>query len=239
MPSVVLSASELRVSYGAHEVLHGIDFNLRAGEICGIIGPNGAGKTTLLKSLYGLLKPTTGAVKYLGQDITSTNARARLQKGISYVPQERSVFPNLTVTENLELALTSLPERRTGDQAARQMELVLELFPRLRERRLQLAGTMSGGEQRMVAISIGLMAQPRVLMLDEPTTGLAPQVVHLLMSVIKRLNQEHGIATIIVEQNVLSMIKIADRIQIVKGGHGSEFGGSPLNLTQQQLLEFL
>lgn len=239
MSSVILSSSQLRVGYGSHEVLHGLDFSLRAGEICGVIGPNGAGKTTLLRSLYGLLKPSAGVVKFLGEDITRTNARARLVKGISYVPQERSVFPNLTVMENLELALTSLPDRRTGDQAARQMEFVLDLFPRLRERRLQLAGTMSGGEQRMVAISIGLMAQPRILMLDEPTTGLAPQVVHLLMSVIRRLNQDHGIATIIVEQNVLSMIKIADRIQIVKGGIGSELEGSPQVLTQQQLLEFL
>ncbi len=239
MSSIVLSASQLRIGYGSHQVLHDLDFTLRAGEICGVIGPNGAGKTTLLRSLYGLLKPSAGAIKFLGEDITAANSRAHLEKGISYVPQERSVFPNLTVIENLELALTSLPERRTGDQAAKQMEFLFDLFPRLRERRFQLAGTMSGGEQRMVAISIGLMARPRVLMLDEPTTGLAPQVVHLLMNIIKRLNQDHGIATIIVEQNVLSMIKIADRIQIVKSGRGSEFVGSPQNLTQQQLLEFL
>ena len=157
---------------------------------------------------------------------------------ISYVPQERSVFPNLTVTENLDLAVDALPaSRQTGREV--QKELVLELFPRLKERSQQLAGTMSGGEQRMVAISIGLMSQPRVLMLDEPTTGLAPQIVHNLMDVIKRLNRDCGIATVIVEQNILSTAKIADRIYIVKDGRGSEFQGSPSQLTKQQIMECL
>lgn len=239
MKPAILSASKLRVSYRSQEVLHDLDIALSRGEICGIIGPNGAGKSTLLKSLYGLLKPKSGSVIFDGQDITSIAPRRRLQMGISYVPQERSVFPNLSVTENLELALTSLPDRRSGTQQADQKEFLFDLFPRLRERRLQLVGTMSGGEQRMVAISIGLMARPRVLMLDEPTTGLAPIVVHQLMEVIKRLNVDRGISTIIVEQNVLSMLKIADRVQIIKNGSGKEFEGSPRDFTQQQILASL
>jgi branched-chain amino acid transport system ATP-binding protein len=236
---VILSASMLRVGYRSQEVLHDLDIALRRGEICGIIGPNGAGKSTLLKSFYGLLKPKSGSITFDGEDITGVAPRARLQMGISYVPQERSVFPNLSVTENLELALTSLPDRRSGNQEAEQREFLFDLFPRLRERRLQLVGTMSGGEQRMVAISIGLMARPRVLMLDEPTTGLAPKVVHQLMDVIKRLNVDHSISTIIVEQNVLSMLKIADRVHIIKNGRGKEFEGSPRDFTQQQILASL
>jgi branched-chain amino acid transport system ATP-binding protein len=234
----ILSATRLSVSYGSQAVLRDIDFSLEPTEICGIIGPNGAGKTTLLRSLYGLLRARSGRICVEGHDITEKGVRERLERRISYVPQERSVFPNLTVTENLDLAVDALPaSRQTGREV--QKELVLELFPRLKERSLQLAGTMSGGEQRMVAISIGLMSQPRVLLLDEPTTGLAPQIVHNLMDVIKRLNRDCGIATVIVEQNILSTAKIADRIYIVKDGRGSEFQGSPNQLTKQQIMECL
>lgn len=234
----ILSASGLSVAYGSQMVLHDLDFALEATEICGVIGPNGAGKTTLLKSLYGLLRPSRGRIVFDGQDITATGVRERLERRVSYVPQERSIFPNLSVSENLDLATDASPAARQVKRAA-QKDLIFDLFPRLRERRLQLAGTMSGGEQRMVAISIGLMSEPRVLMLDEPTTGLAPQIVHNLMGVIKRLNQECGIATIIVEQNIISTAKIADRIYIVKEGRGSDFQGSPQQLTKQQIIECL
>lgn len=237
MGESILSSTNLCVSYGSQAVLTDLDFELAAGEICGIIGPNGAGKTTLLKSLYGLLKPSSGQIVFDGRDITATGVRERLKRRVSYVPQERSVFPNLTVSENLDLATDALPGSRHENRA--QKELVFELFPRLKERRLQLAGTMSGGEQRMVAISIGLMSQPRVLMLDEPTTGLAPQVVHTLMSVIKHLNQSCAISTIIVEQNIVSTAKIADRIYIIKDGRGSKFEASPRQLTKQQIMECL
>lgn len=238
MTESILSASGLNVAYGSQMVLRELDFALQATEICGVIGPNGAGKTTLLKSLYGLLGPRSGRIAFDGQDITATGVKERLERRVSYVPQERSIFPNLSVSENLDLATDALPAGRQVKRAV-QKNLIFDLFPRLRERRLQLAGTMSGGEQRMVAISIGLMSEPRVLMLDEPTTGLAPQIVHNLMGVIKRLNKECGIATIIVEQNIISTAKIADRIYIVKEGRGSDFQGSPQHLTKQQIMECL
>jgi branched-chain amino acid transport system ATP-binding protein len=236
--NAVLSAERLNVGYGPQRVLFDLEFKLGEKEICGVIGPNGAGKSTLLKALYGLIKSQSGKVSFQSDDLTSTSVRARIERGISFVPQERSVFPNLTVEENLNLALDSLPSGRSVDRAER-IGLAFSLFPRLKERRQQLAGTMSGGEQRMVAISIGLMPQPKVLMLDEPTTGLAPQVVHNLMDVIKKLNKEFGIATIVVEQNILSTAKIADRMYILKSGRGSSFEGCPQQLTKQQILECL
>lgn len=238
MSGNLLSASRASTGYGSQQVLFDVDFAVKQGEVCGIIGPNGAGKSTLLKALYGVLKLRGGAIYFEDEDLSSAGIVRRIQKGVSYVPQERSVFPNLTVEENLGLVIDSLPKGVRVDRDER-VNLAYGLFPRLKERRQQLAGTMSGGEQRMVAISIGLMPQPKVLLLDEPTTGLAPLVVHNLMSVVKRLNEEYGIATVIVEQNILSMAKIADRIFILKGGRGMSFDGSPQQLTKQQILECL
>lgn len=238
MNNAILSAERLNVAYGPQRILFDVDFHLAENEICGVIGPNGAGKSTLLKSLYGLLKLESGTIGFMNEDLSVSGVRARIERGIAFVPQERSVFPNLTVEENLDLALDTLPSGRGMDRSER-IALAFDLFPRLKERRQQLAGTMSGGEQRMVAISIGLMPQPKVLMLDEPTTGLAPQVVHNLMDVIKRLNNEFGISTIVVEQNILSTAKIADRMYILKSGRGSSFEGSPQQLTKQQILECL
>jgi branched-chain amino acid transport system ATP-binding protein len=238
MSCSLLSASHLCAGYSTQQVLFDVDFSLAHGEVCGIIGPNGAGKSTLLRALYGLLRLRGGSVHFQGEDISTSDVLRRIQMGVSYVPQERSVFTNLTVEENLKLAIESLPKGVAVNRNER-VDLAYELFPRLKERRRQFAGTMSGGEQRMVAISIGLMPRPRLLMLDEPTTGLAPLVVHDLMNVVKRLNDEFGIATIIVEQNILSMAKIANRIFILKSGRGAEFIGSPQKLTKQQVLECL
>jgi branched-chain amino acid transport system ATP-binding protein len=237
MSDDILSATGIVTGYGLQTVLNDASFALVSRTICGVIGPNGAGKTTLLRSLFGLLPLAAGRVTFADQDITSLSPRERMRLGIAYVPQERSVFANLSVLENLEIAVTSF-----ADGAARfrrQIDVVYSLFPRLQERQRQLAGSMSGGEQRMVAIGIGLMASPRVLMLDEPTTGLAPRTVHQLMNAIKTLNVEHGISAIVVEQNILSMLKIVDSVQLVKDGRAKSYSGRPSDLTQQKLWEYL
>lgn len=238
MANYILSASSLNVSYGSQAVLYDLNFALCSDEVCGIIGPNGAGKTTLLRSLYGLVRPARGAILFDNHALPDGDVSARIARQMAYVPQERSVFPNLTVEENLDLAVTSLPQLRQLKREQQKL-IVYDLFPRLKERRHQFAGTMSGGEQRMVAVGIGLMMQPRVLLLDEPTTGLAPLVVHNLMDVIHRLNHDHGIATVIVEQNILSMAKIASRIYLIKEGRGSWIDGDPRELTNKQIMESL
>jgi len=238
MTNNILSASSLCVSFGSQDVLHDVNFTLSSNEVCGIIGPNGAGKTTLLKSLYGLVRPASGSIRFENHELSGGGVGDRIARQIAYVPQEQSVFPNLTVEENLDLAVTSLPPSRQA-RRDQQKSVVFDLFPRLRERRRQFAGTMSGGEQRMVAVGVGLMMQPRVLLLDEPTTGLAPLVVHNLMDVVHQLNRDHGIATVIVEQNILSMAKIASRIYLIKEGRGSSFDGDPQGLTKKQIMECL
>jgi branched-chain amino acid transport system ATP-binding protein len=234
----VISATDLRAGYGANLVLQGADFALRPGSICGIIGPNGAGKTTLLRSLYGLLRLQSGEVRYEGRDITRSSPAERLRAGIGYVPQERNVFPNLTVTENLELGLIAFAPAERARRMRGRLEKMFSLFPRLAERRGQLAGLMSGGEQRMVALAIGLMAEPRVLFLDEPTTGLAPLVVHQLMATIKDLKRD-GISAVVVEQNVLSLLAIADELYLVKGGRCARYEGDPRSLGQQKIWEYM
>lgn len=237
MSDDILSATGIVTGYGLQTVLYDASLALGSGTISGIIGPNGAGKTTLLRSLFGLLPLAAGRVMFEGKDITSLSPRDRMRLGIAYVPQERSVFSNLSVLENLEIAVTSFSDGPA--RFKRQIDVVYSLFPRLGERQGQLAGSMSGGEQRMVAIAIGLMACPRVLMLDEPTTGLAPQAVHQLTSAIKTLNIVHSISAIVVEQNILSMLKIVDSVQLVKDGRAKRYPGRPSDLTQQKLWEYL
>jgi branched-chain amino acid transport system ATP-binding protein len=235
---MILSATGLRSGYGANVVLQGADFALRAGSICGVIGPNGAGKTTLLRTLYGLLPALSGTVSYDQRDVTAASPAERLRGGLSYVPQERNVFPNLTVTENLELGLIAFPAVQRARLMSARLERVFGLFPRLAERRRQPAGLMSGGEQRMVAIGIGLMAEPRVLLLDEPTTGLAPLVLHQLMSTIQNLNRQ-GISSVVVEQNVISLLEIVDELYLVKGGRCTRYEGDPKSIGQQKIWEYM
>jgi branched-chain amino acid transport system ATP-binding protein len=237
MSNDLLIATGMTTGYGMQTVLRDVCFTLGNGSIGGIIGPNGAGKTTLLRSLSGLLPLTAGRVTFDGKDITSLSPRERMKLGIAYVPQERNVFANLSVLENLEIAVTSFIDPSV--RFRRQIDVVYSLFPLLRERQRQLAGSMSGGEQRMVAIAIGLMAAPRVLLLDEPTTGLAPKAVHHLMSAIKALNVDHGISAVVVEQNILSMLKIVDSVQLLKDGRAKSYPGRPSDLTQQKLWEYL
>ena len=235
----LLSAVDASSGYGANLVLQGGEFCLEKGKVCGVIGPNGAGKTTLLRTLYGLLPLRGGTVSFDGRDISRLSPRERLLLGISYVPQERNVFPNLSVAENLELALSALPAAERRKILSGRQDYCYALFPRLAERRTQPVGLMSGGEQRMVAISMGLMMRPRVLFLDEPTTGLAPAILHQLMQTIRGLNRSEGISTVIVEQNILSMLAIVDRLYLVKGGRYAPFQGDPAAIGNQKIWEYL
>ena len=237
MKEIFLKVSNVAAAYGQNEVLHNASLSLAKGQILGVIGPNGAGKTTLLRSILGLIALKAGRVEFDGENISMLSVRDRIVRGIACVPQERNVFANLSVLENLQIATSAISDTQADRE--RRIERVFALFSRLHERQRQLAGTMSGGEQRMLAIGIGLMTEPRLLLLDEPTTGLAPQVVHQLMSAIKMLNSEFGIAAIVVEQNILSLLKIAHAVMIVKSGHIVPHNGDPSDLANRNVWEFL
>jgi branched-chain amino acid transport system ATP-binding protein len=239
MPSMLIEASGLRGGYRGNDVLKGVSLAVEPGKICGMVGPNGAGKTTFLKAIYGLLPLREGRIILDGRDITTLPVRDRLALGLGYVPQEGNVFPNLSVAENLELAGTRLRNRDPGLKLRDRIDYVFSLFPVLAERRRQPAGLMSGGEQRMVAIGIGLIANPRVLMLDEPTTGLAPIFVHSLMKTIHSLSERENVAAIVVEQNIASLITIADSLIVLKEGRVLPQSISPSQLTNRKIWEYL
>ena len=211
----MLEIKDLFVSYGMMEVLHGISLTVEDRELVSVIGPNGAGKSTLIKTVMGLVKPTSGTVLYNGQDITRLPAHKRAGLGIGYVPEGRRVFAKLTVTENLRMGAYELKDKK---QIARNMERVFEIFPRLGERKDQLASTMSGGEQQMLAISRALMLSPRMLIIDEVSMGLMPIMVNTCFDVIKKLNDQ-GITILVVEQNANKALKVADRGYVLETGN--------------------
>ena len=211
----MLEIKDLFVSYGMMEVLHGISLEVADKELVSVIGPNGAGKSTLIKTVMGLVKPTSGAILYNGQDITHLPAHKRAGLGIGYVPEGRRVFAKLTVEENLRMGAYELKDKK---QIARNMERVYEIFPRLGERKAQLASTMSGGEQQMLAISRALMLSPQMLLIDEVSMGLMPIMVNTCFDVIKKLN-EQGITILVVEQNANKALKVADRGYVLETGN--------------------
>ena len=211
----MLEIKDLFVSYGMMEVLHGISLKVEDKELVSVIGPNGAGKSTLIKTVMGLVKPTSGAILYNGQDITHLPAHKRAGLGIGYVPEGRRVFAKLTVEENLRMGAYELKDKK---QIARNMERVYEIFPRLGERKAQIASTMSGGEQQMLAISRALMLSPRMLLIDEVSMGLMPIMVNTCFDVIKKLN-EQGITILVVEQNANKALKVADRGYVLETGN--------------------
>jgi branched-chain amino acid transport system ATP-binding protein len=235
----VINAEGVRTGYGGAEVLHGASLRLGEGEIVGLIGPNGAGKTSLLRAMAGLMRIDAGRIDVLGQDVSQSSTLDLRVAGLGYVPQERNVFPNLSVRENLETALRVAGTRARHVDIAERLQFVETLFPRLAERRAQHAGLMSGGEQRMVAVGMGLMLKPRVLLLDEPTTGLAPLIVHELMRTIQRFRQTEGISIILVEQNIASLLRVVDRVYVMKDGVCRQFDGEPSDLGRQNIWEYL
>jgi branched-chain amino acid transport system ATP-binding protein len=211
----LLVVEGLRVGYGKVEVLHGIDLSVAPGEIVALLGSNGAGKTTTLRALSGLEPVRGGQVALGGESLNGVKAHRITALGLAHVPERRRLFSPLTVEENLRLGGYLI-----RDQAAelkRRMEAMYALFPRLAERRLQLAGTLSGGEQQMVAIARALMLQPRLLVLDEPSMGLAPLIVRSIFGIVKRLRDE-GMAVLLVEQNARQTLRIADRAYVLESG---------------------
>lgn len=211
---VLLLADGLTAGYGKMLILHGVTLEVRAGEIVTVIGPNGAGKSTAFKTIVGFLRPQSGRVRFDGEDITGLRPDQVLPRGLAYVPQGRVVFPQMTVLENLEMG-AYIERDRARIRAA--LERVYGLLPILAERRGQKAGTMSGGEQQMVAIARALVSGPQLLLLDEPSTGLMPAAVERLAAVIQRLNQT-GISVLLVEEKVPLALALASRVFVLDVG---------------------
>ena len=211
----MLEVQDLYVSYGMMEVLHGVDINVQNGELISVIGPNGAGKTTLIKTIMGLVKPKSGKILYDGQDITHLPAHKRAGLGIGYVPEGRHVFGRLTVEENLTIGAYSSSDK---EKLKKNIDMVYEIFPRLAERKGQLARTMSGGEQQMLAIGRALTLSPRLLLIDEVSMGLMPIMVNTCFKVIHDLNKR-GITVLVVEQNANKALKVADRGYVLETGN--------------------
>ncbi len=209
----VLEVAGLKAGYGGVEVLRGIDLAVGTGEIVAVLGSNGVGKTTLNKVLSGVLPARAGQITFEGRRLDGVDAAAIVEAGLIQVPEGRKIFPNLDIQENLELG----SYRRARKNRARNLERVYETFPRLRERRTQAAGTLSGGEQQMLAIGRGMMAEPRLLILDEPSLGLSPLLVEEMFTLIRRLNAD-GMPIMLVEQNVVQSLEIASRAYIVENG---------------------
>ncbi len=209
----MLEVKDLVAGYGLTRVLEGVSLEVKAGEIVAVLGSNGAGKTTLNMTISGLVKPRAGEVLFDGQRITGLSPAQVMERGLIQVPEGRKIFPNLTVRENLELG----SYRRAKPNRARNIEKVFATFPRLRERVAQAAGTLSGGEQQMLAIGRGMMAEPRLLILDEPSLGLSPLLVEEMFALIRKLHGE-GLAIMLVEQNVAQSLEIADRAYVLEHG---------------------
>jgi branched-chain amino acid transport system ATP-binding protein len=209
----ILRAENINVHYGSIHALKGITFEVHAGEIVSLIGANGAGKTTTLRALSGLV-PISGSLKFQDKEISSVPVFKRVELGIAQSPEGRGVFPQMSVKENLEMGAYC---RKDSEGIKRDYEMCLNLFPRLKERLWQSAGTMSGGEQQMLAICRALMSKPKILMLDEPSLGLAPLVVAQIFEIVKKLNQE-GMTVLLVEQNARMALKISHRAYVLETG---------------------
>jgi branched-chain amino acid transport system ATP-binding protein len=215
MSGPILELKDVRVAYGKAQALHGVTLSVASGEVVALLGANGAGKSTTLRTISGLLKPLAGEIRFNGRSIAGLPADAVLRAGIAHCPEERHVWPEMTVDENLRLGAYVCRDRKEVERRAGR---VLERFPRLRERARQLAGTLSGGEQQMLAIGRALMASPELLLLDEPSLGLSPKMGEEVMAVIRSL-KEQGVTILLVEQNVYGALQVASRAFVLETGN--------------------
>jgi branched-chain amino acid transport system ATP-binding protein len=211
----MLQVKEIIAEYSGMKALDGVSVTLRENEFVSIVGPNGAGKSTLLKAISGTVKCTSGEIYFMDTNITRMKAYHRTRQGIIHIPEGRRVFPSLTISENLELGAYR-SEARTSAQGS--LDIVLKLFPILRERRHQLAGTLSGGEQQMLAIGRGLMSLPQLLMLDEPSLGLSPLLADSIFEAIKDIRQKLKVSILLVEQRAVEALELCDRAYILESG---------------------
>lgn len=211
---IMLNVTELHSGYGAARILHGVSIKVKKGSVTVLIGANGAGKTTLMRTLSGLIFPTAGTIEFDGEDLTHRDSNVRVGAGMALSPEGRLVFPSLTIEENLRLGAI---HRRPWGRRHEQIKKTYDMFPRLYERRRLMAGSLSGGEQQMLAVARALMSQPRLLLLDEPTLGLAPVIVHEVFERLKQLASQ-GLTLLIAEQNVQRTLEMADYAYVIEHG---------------------
>ena len=213
---MLLEIKDLKVSYGKIEAIKGITLNVNQGEIVTLVGANGAGKTTLLKTISGILKPSAGVINFEGKDIQSIAPHNRVLAGLCQAPEGRGIFPGMTVLENLEMGKYSRPEWKK--ELKEDLDRVYTLFPRLKERQGEAGGTLSGGEQQMLSIGRALMSRPRLLLLDEPSMGLAPMFIQQIFKIIREI-QTQGVSILLVEQNAAQALSCANRAYIMETGN--------------------
>jgi len=211
----LLELDRLQAGYGRKQVVFDVDMHVEPGEIVGVLGHNGSGKSTTIKTVLGVMPALGGKVIYQGGDVTKAGSRHNVRAGMALIPSERFVFQDLTVIDNLLLGGANDPD---ADRRAKRLELVYELFPILEERSDQAAGTMSGGQQRMVSLGIALMSHPKLLMLDEPSLGLAPAVVQSIFDTVRKLADTEGLSVLLLEQNVAQALRIVDRVYVMRSG---------------------
>jgi branched-chain amino acid transport system ATP-binding protein len=228
----MLKVSELEVRYSGVPVIHNVSLEVHPGELVTVVGSNGAGKSTLLKTIAGALHPAKGSILFEGREIKKLTTPDVVRRGITYVPEARSIFGPLTVEENLDLGAYVLSD---DEASLKNLEFVYNLFPRLRERRLQLGGTLSGGEQQMLAIGRGLMSNPKLLMLDEPSLGLMPKLVDEMLTAVAKL-RDLGKTILLVEQNVRESLEISDRGYVLQTGRTIQ-QGSGQELLQAETIQ--
>jgi branched-chain amino acid transport system ATP-binding protein len=227
----LLSVRGLKVAYGGIEAVRGIDLDVEAGELVALIGANGAGKTTTLKALAGMLRPAAGTVRYADSDITGVASHRLIRQGVALVPEGRGVFARLTVQENLQMGAYIRDDRAA---IAQDLDKVFGLFPRLHERRAQVAGTLSGGEQQMLAIGRAMMSRPKLLLLDEPSMGLAPLMVQKIFEVVHSIAAQ-GVTILLVEQNALLALEAASRGYVMESGAITLSDSAPALLASAQV----
>jgi branched-chain amino acid transport system ATP-binding protein len=229
--SELLRIDDLKVNYGGIEAVKGISLTVEEGQIVTLIGANGAGKSTTLRTISGLVKPRSGSITFCGEDITGMDPTSIVKKGITMAPEGRHIFPDMTVKENLRVGAYLRKDDITPD-----LNMVYDLFPRLKEREWQMGGTLSGGEQQMLAVGRALMAKPRVMMLDEPSLGLAPLVVKDIFTIIQRIN-EQGVTILLIEQNANMALRVAHRAYVLETGNITMTGTGAELLADERIEE--